>query len=96
MNYSEQYKNIYQSLPEKLAEHYPQLNLDNHCYLRIALDNTFKARWDTVISRPAYKNLNEKQINKLRALLNSYFNNKELLLEHNQNSLRWRNKKKSN
>lgn len=94
MNYSHQYKQTYQSLPEKLAAHYPELNFSNHCYLRIALDNTVEAKWDTIISRPAYKNLKEEQLNNIRALLQRYFDDKALLLEHNQNSLRWRKKAK--
>jgi len=38
------YESAYQSLPEKLVEQYTDLNFENHCYLRIALDNTFQAK----------------------------------------------------
>lgn len=92
MNYSEAYFNTYQNLPEKLAKQYANLRFDNHCYLRIALDNTFKAKWDTVIKRPAYKNLSGEQKNKVLSLLQKYQSDQELLLIHNQNSLRWRKK----
>lgn len=92
MSQKKTYKDIYQSLPEQLAAHYPDLNFENHCYLRIALDNTLQAKWDTKISRPAYKHLTEKQIISVREFLQAYLNNRALLLRHNENSLLWRKK----
>ncbi|MEM6517352.1 MAG: acetyltransferase [Bacteroidota bacterium] len=92
MPYSQQYHETYQNLPEELPKIYPDLNFDNHCYLRIALDNTFKAKWDTKIKRPAYKNLNKPQLEQVLLLLNRYKTDSGLLLRHNKNSLRWRGK----
>lgn len=93
MNYSEAYYNTYQHLPEELAKQYANLKFDNHCYLRIALDNTFKTKWDTVLKRPAYKNLSPFQLEKVLKLLRTYKSDKDLLITHNQNSLQWRKKK---
>ena len=90
MPFSQQYHETYQNLPEKLTKIYPDLNFDNHCYLRIALDNTFKTKWDTVLKRPAYKNLNSLKRSEVLTLLKSYQTKKELLLAHNENSLRYR------
>ena len=92
MNYSEAYYQTYKNLPEKLAEFYTDLQFDNHCYLRIALDNTTGGKWDTIIKRPAYKNLTEINREKVLKLLECYFHDKTLLLQHNQISLRYRNK----
>ena len=92
MTYTKGYFQAYQHLPETLVAQYPQLNFDNHCYLRIALDNTFQAKWDTKIKRPAYKNLNEEALKQVIALLETYRTDKHLLLTHNQNSLNWRKK----
>ncbi|XLS30589.1 acetyltransferase [Flavobacteriaceae bacterium M23B6Z8] len=94
LKFSKEYYNAYKQLPERLTEVYPDLNFDNHCYLRIALDNTLGAKWDTIIERPAYKNLNAEQSLMVRELLSSYEQDKELLLEHNRKSLEWRKKLK--
>ena len=87
------YQNAYLGLPEELAAKYPDLNFDNHCYLRIALDNTLGTKWDSQISRPAYKNLDESQLNEVRELLRKYKEDRELLLRHNAKSLGFRKKR---
>ena len=92
MNYSKAYFDTYKNLPEKLALKYNDLALDNHCYLRIALDNLFKAKWDKIIGKPAYKNLNPFQKSQVISLLESYAKDKRLLLEHNRKSLLYRTK----
>jgi len=92
MLFSSEYYHTYQNLPEKLTKKYADLNFQNHCYLRIALDNTFQAKWDTKIKKPAYKNLNKEELSKVIILLKAYFDDKELLLKHNLNSLRFRGK----
>lgn len=93
MKYSEQYYETYRGLPERLAEHYPNKRFDNHCYLRIGLDNTFGAKWDTRLKRPAYKNLEPKDLKTLLELLHRYEHDEDLLMEHNDKSLSWRSKK---
>ena len=94
MKFSKQYIETYQNLPEKLTEIYPDLNFENHCYLRIALDNAVRAKWDTVLKRPAYKNLNQLQLQEVLSLLHKYQTDKSLLLHHNTLSLKWRQKRR--
>ena len=93
MAFSPAYQNAYLGLPEELAAKYPDLNFDNHCYLRIALDNTLGAKWDSQITRPAYKNLDGSQLNEVRELLRKYKEDRELLLRHNAKSLGFRKKR---
>lgn len=69
-----------------------ELNFKNHCYLRIAYDNTANNKWDNVISKPFIKNANEAQLNNALFLLNKYTSDKELLLKHNLVSLAFRKK----
>ena len=61
ITYSQAYYDAYLHLPEDLAAQYTHKRLDNHCYLRIALDNTVGAKWDTQVQRPAYKNITPEQ-----------------------------------
>lgn len=75
-----------------LEKMYPKLNFRNHCYLRIAYDNVVQAKWDTILERPFISKANLLQITQANELLESYRNNIELLLEHNLNSLCYRNK----
>lgn len=86
------YQKTYHGLPERLAEQYNDLNFDNHCYLRIALDNTIGAKWDTKVRRPAYKHLSKEQLYSVLDLLQQYQTDKALLLRHNRTSLDYRNK----
>lgn len=69
-----------------------QLNFKNHCYLRIAYDNTANNKWDNVIAKPFIKNANEAQLNNALFLLNKYTSDRELLLKHNLVSLAFRKK----
>lgn len=84
------YETAYQSLPEKLAEQFKDLSFENHCYLRIALDNMFQAKWDKRLRKPAYKCLSKDQLAGVVSLLKQYQTDKMLLLEHNQRSIEWR------
>ena len=76
-------------LDEKFAN---ELNFRNHCYLRIAYDNTVKNKWDNVIQKPFNKNATDEQLKNALLLLNSYVSNKKLLLKHNISSLQFRKK----
>ena len=80
----------YFRLAKELENTYPKLSFQNHCYWRIALDNTVGDKWDKIIKRPAYQNLNKGQLKEVVDLLTSYLENKDLLLEHNQLSLSYR------
>jgi len=86
------YQKAYLGLPEQLAKYYKDLNFHNHCYLRIALDNTVGCKWDTKISRPAYKNSTKEQLDNVLALLRRYQTDRALLLRHNEISLTYRGK----
>lgn len=90
------YTEAYQSLPEKLAEQHKDLNFENHCYLRIALDNAFEARWDKTLKKPAYKHLSKNQLETVISLLKQYQKDKVFLLEHNKKSLAWRKDRSDN
>jgi hypothetical protein len=67
-----------------------ELNFRNHCYLRIAYDNSVKNKWDNLIAKPFIKNAKEAQLKKALELLNHYVLDKQLLLEHNNISLKFR------
>lgn len=89
------YKNTYRGLPELLVKKYPELNFEDHCYLRIALDHVFGNQWDLKIHRPAFKHLTEKELKKVVTILQTYLENKPLLLQHHSQSLAYREKWKS-
>ena len=80
----------YFQLGKTLEERYPALDFRNHCYWRIALDNVLQGKWDTMIARPAYRNLNQDQLRKVISLLEIYLEDKQLLFRHNQQSLMYR------
>lgn len=77
----------YFDLGRKLEHLYDELDFKNHCYWRIALDNVLAAKWDLIIERPAYKNLTDNDLRQVIRLLNTYLDNRTLLLAHNRNSL---------
>ena len=89
---SKAYQNAYLELPEQLVRNYPELNFENHCYLRIALDQVYQTKWDTKIPKLAYKYLTKLQLETVQKLLGSYQKNRELLLKHNKQSLSFRRK----
>lgn len=91
---SKAYQNAYLGLPEQLVRNYPELNFENHCYLRIALDQVFQMKWDAKIPRPAHKHLNAEQLETARNLMTCYLTDKALLLQHNMLSLRYRKEAK--
>ena len=92
MNTSLDFKTYYLEIPEILVTHYPELNFQNHCYLRIALDNVIGTKWDTQIAKPAYKHLTESQRRLVISYLSAYVKDKSLLLSHNMISLAYRGK----
>ncbi len=92
MNTTLDHKTYYLQLPDTLAQKYPDLNLKNHCYLRIALDNVIGTRWDKRIARPAYQNLSTQQRALVISYLSTYLDDKSTLLAHNMISLAYRGK----
>ena len=79
-------------LANDLELQYPDLNFRNHCYLRIAYDNVLGAKWDTVISKPFVAKASRNQIAQANRLLKSYKTDKDLLMQHNKQSLIYRKK----
>ncbi|MEM8509999.1 MAG: hypothetical protein AAF717_19360 [Bacteroidota bacterium] len=90
MPFGPNYYRAYQGWPERLVAHYADLSFDHHCYLRIALDNTFGTRWDTKIRKPAYQNLSEAQLNSVLRYFRIYFEDRSQLMAHHQSSLNYR------
>ncbi len=82
----------YKILGNQLPQYYPDLAFKNHCYWRIALDNTIQDRWDRHIDKPAYKNMSINQLKQVIYLLQTYKANAHLLNKHNQKSLHYRGK----
>ena len=74
------------------AQYAAELNFRNHCYLRIAYDNTVNNKWDNVVAKPFIKNASADQLNSVVELLNNYAINKDLLTKHNLLSLTFRQK----
>ena len=91
---SKAYQDVYLGLPEQLTGNYPELNFENHCYLRIALDLVFQTKWDAKIPKPAHKHLNAEQLETVQKLLTCYLTDKALLLQHNTLSLHYRKEAK--
>jgi hypothetical protein len=88
------FEDKYFELGNSLPKTYPDLNFDNHCYWRISLDNALGDFWKNIVKSPAYKNLSDEELIKAVELLEDYNTDKDLLIEHNKNSLRWRGKLK--
>jgi hypothetical protein len=82
----------YLDLGNALPRQYTHLNFDNHCYWRIALDNTLFAKWKDVVPAPAYRNITEEQLDFVIHLLKKYQEDEQLLHEHNRISLAYRGK----
>ncbi len=91
MPFGADYYSTYQGWPERLVARYPELPFDDHCYLRIALDNTLGAKWDSKIRKPAYLHLSERKLSTVLSYFKTYFEDKGLLLEHHGRSLNFRN-----
>lgn len=88
----DQLQSRYFELGNELPEVYPDLNFDNHCYWRIALDNAVGDKWKNQIPSPAYKNLSDEQLEEVVLLLEKYKDDEAALIEDNQKSLKWRSK----
>ncbi|WP_309607862.1 acetyltransferase [Flavobacterium sp.] len=67
-----------------------ELNFRNHCYLRIAYDNTVNSKWGIIIKRPFTKYASDDQLKNALTLLSSYLLDKVILLSDNEKSLAFR------
>ena len=81
----------YFKVASDLEEKCPHPGFQNHCYWRIALDHFCKTKWDTVLPRPAYKNLDQEELKQDVDLLKSYLEDEAKLLDHNKESPEYRN-----
>ena len=82
-------------LPDLAGQRHFPVRL-NHCFQRIVLDNLFNDCWYNVLSHrePAYKQLNEEQLERAIALAKAIIDQPDdYLAQLNQNSLRWRGKR---
>lgn len=69
-----------------------KVSFRNHCYLRIAYDNTCSNKWDLVVSRPFVKNATLLQLNTSLDYLLRYKNDFTTLISDNIKSLKYRKK----
>ena len=69
-----------------------ELNFRNHCYLRIAYDNTVNNKWDITVKRPFTKYANEHQLETTLNFLKLYLSDKKRLLNDNEISLAFKKK----
>jgi hypothetical protein len=69
-----------------------ELNFRNHCYLRIAYDNTTQDKWDKKVAKPFVKYATIAQLQNAVDLLNVYLSDKLKLLSDNEKSLNFRKK----
>ncbi|MBC7525323.1 MAG: acetyltransferase [Flavobacterium sp.] len=67
-----------------------KLNFRNHCYLRIAYDNSVHDKWDLKVKRPFTKFATNEQLNNAICLLKIYLEDEVKLLRDNQKSLAFR------
>lgn len=74
-------------LPAKIS--YPVSR--NHCFFRVILDYIAGCKWDTKFKKPGYKQLTEAQLFLAIHRMESWLKTRELLIEDNKQSLRYRN-----
>jgi hypothetical protein len=72
------------------AQYGHELNLRNHCYLRIAYDCVVDNKWDLEIKKPFVKYASIDQLQLALALLQKYQIDKKKLLADNKKSLKFR------
>lgn len=68
-------------------------NFRNHCYLRIAYDNTCGGKWDLLVNKPFVDNATPVQLTTAVEYLNRYKNDFEVLVSDNKKSLNFRKRK---
>jgi len=85
------YKQVIYMITTELPYIYPQLQLQNHCYRRIAYDNAVTWRWDKVITSPFIDHVDNDILEKVIHNLLLYSKDKSILINHNDISLTYRN-----
>jgi hypothetical protein len=72
------------------SQYRKELNLRNHCFLRIAYDNVVMDKWDKIMNRPFTKYANIEQLNQVSDLLKIYKLDTAKLVVDNKRSLYYR------
>lgn len=89
----EDLKNQIKSLSNYLDKLYnSRTSFRNHCYLRIAYDNTCNNKWDLLVNKPFVDNATTDQLTTALDHLNRYKDDFTCLLTDNKKSLKFRNK----
>lgn len=78
------------STANELVEKYPDKNLENHCYLRIAYDNSCKGRWTDFFERPFYKHAPLHKAMKAKVILEQMKTSERIVDTLNEMSLNYR------
>ena len=76
-------------LPAMAARHDWPIRLD-HCFKRVCLDGALRARWDTLVRRPAHRHLDLSQLEAAVAQAEAIVARPSLLPHLNRASLRLR------
>jgi len=74
----------------KLVEKYPNKNLENHCYLRIAYDNVCKGKWTDFFEKPFYKEAPLHKVMKAKGVLEDMMASERIVDSLNEISLGYR------
>lgn len=69
-----------------------KVSFRNHCYLRIAYDNTCGNKWDLIVEKPFIKNATLLQLTTSLDYLIKYKNNFVTVMSDNDLSLQYRKK----
>lgn len=75
-----------------LPKKYRRLNFENHCYRRIAYDNVLECKWKDKYSTFS-KEASLEELENVLIHLHKYFANKNVLLRHNVQSIKYRSEK---
>ena len=78
------------SLSNKLPIMYPELNLQNHCYRRIAYDMACGERWSDKYTDAFVNSATAQELELAVFKMKQYMINKNKLIEDNKLSLKYR------
>jgi hypothetical protein len=90
MNYQARYSELINEILPTQIRHPIRFN---HCFGRVALDWLFQDVWYKHIEkRPAYKQLTDSQLQQLIERMELWLEDRDVLIQDNTDSLRYRNK----
>lgn len=73
-----------------LPQYYSDLELENHCYRRIAYDMTVKNKWQKKVKAPFVENAEIFELKLVVANLESFVRSKHYMQHFNRESLKYR------